>query len=175
MNKSFVHRLFYPVTPVIITAESEGIIGGMPANSCMPLSFNPQLIGLSVNPEHRTHTLISESNYFCVNWINRKHSPKMELLASRSGEDVKDKLSAAGFSVTIGRTTPLPVLKEAVAVVECKVKERHVIGDHDLFVAEGLDAYASPDFGKYWRFKNYWPILYTGSTKEEKFKMLSLK
>jgi flavin reductase (DIM6/NTAB) family NADH-FMN oxidoreductase RutF len=49
-----VHRLFYPQVPVVVTVEHTRRIGAMPAIWCMPLSFNPPLIEVSVAPEHET-------------------------------------------------------------------------------------------------------------------------
>ena len=170
-----IHRLFYPTVPVMVTSESKGMVGGMPANSCIPLSFDPPLVGISVAPRHHTHSLIKESKVFALNWVDRKHSSKVEELGKGSGRAATDKLADSGFTTTNGKAVPVPVLREAVAVVECRVRERYVTGDHNLLVAESLIAYASEDFADYWKFNTYWPILYAGTTEEGNLRTLELR
>ncbi len=173
VNKNIIHRLFYPTVPVIVVVRDNDTIGGMPANSCMPLSFNPPMIGLSVSPEHRTHKLLCNSKYFTINWVDWKYGINIELLSSKTEKNNKNKISKAGFKTKQGKIYQTTVLEESVAVIECKVKKTQSIGDHDLFISEVLEAYASEDFNEYWNFKTYSPALYLGIPTKTKLKMNS--
>lgn len=163
VGKDKVHRLFYPVVPVLITSRHESRVGCMPAISCTPLSFNPLLIGVAISPKNSTHGLVEKSGYFAVNWLSHVHASKVAYMAEVSGREVADKISASGLTVQDGHSSPIAVIKEAVAVIECDVKEKRRIGDHDLFLGECLVAYAEDDFEDYWLFKKYVPMLYVGS------------
>ncbi|MBI2184753.1 MAG: flavin reductase family protein [Thaumarchaeota archaeon] len=165
VGKDRVHRLFYPVVPVLITSKADSRVGCMPAISCTPMSFNPLLIGVSISPSHSTHKIIEKSEHFAVNWLNHVHASKVAYMAEVSGREVADKISASGLTVEEGRASPTAIIKEAAAVIECAVKERHSIGDHDLFVGECLVAYAEEDFEDYWLFRKYVPMLYVGSER----------
>lgn len=166
IDRQLIHRLFYPVVPVLVTSESKGKVGGMPTNSCMPLSFDPPLVGISVAPGHHTHDLIKESRLFALNWVDKKYSKKVGELGKHTGKTTRDKLGDSGFTTISGKAASVPILAEAVAVAECRVRERYITGDHNLLIAETLIAYASEDFADYWKFDIYEPILYAGSIGE---------
>jgi flavin reductase (DIM6/NTAB) family NADH-FMN oxidoreductase RutF len=157
------HRLFYPQVPVVISVEFEGRIGGMPAIWCMPLSFNPPLIGLGIAPEHETYRMVVGSGSFGVNWLDFSYAKQIGALGEESGRNQVNKLAAVGLSTTKGKRTSQPLIKEASAVLECQLKERHRTGTHELFVAEAVNASAHDHFRDYWDFSKYNPILYAGT------------
>jgi len=76
-----------------------------------------------------------------------------------SGYKVKDKFDAVGLTPIDGRKTPVKVVKEALAVLECKVRRFIKVGDHDLIIGDVLYAYTSGNFDTYWDLMNYNPIL----------------
>ncbi|MFQ5950692.1 MAG: flavin reductase family protein [Candidatus Geothermarchaeales archaeon] len=162
------HRLFYPIVATVVTSRQEEDVGGMAAVSYVPLSFDPPLVGVSIQPGHRTHRLVSASGYFAINWVDRAHADKIEAMGSPTERRVKDKIKACDFTHHPGQEAPVPVVDQAVAALECRVRERHRTGDHDLFVGEVLAAYTISDFEEYWRFEGYSPALYAGSTESEK-------
>ena len=92
-----IHRMFYPQVPVVITTEFQGHIGGMPAIWCMPLSFNPPLVGVAIAPEHATYRMLIGAQAFGVNWLNFSFAKQVGDLGETSAEGVRDKLSAAGL------------------------------------------------------------------------------
>lgn len=144
-----LYRLFYPMVAMVISARWKESVGGMPAINCMTLSFNPPLVGLSAAPGHHTHALISKSGCFAVNWLGYAHADKVAKLAQIPGRDKFNKLMDAGFTVMEGKVCSVPLLKEAMAGLECKVKSKQSMGGHDLFVTEALRAFASKDFQDY--------------------------
>jgi flavin reductase (DIM6/NTAB) family NADH-FMN oxidoreductase RutF len=158
-----IHRLFYPQVPVIITAEHGGLIGGMPAIWCMPLSFKPPLVGVAVAPEHETYRIITGARAFGMNWLNFSYAAQVGELGETSAKDVKNKLAAAGFTVTKGEKTSQPLIQEASAVLECQLSETHHTGTHELLIGEVVGAFASDGFHDYWDFSKYNPLLYAGT------------
>jgi len=163
VGRDKVHRLFYPVVPVIITSRLGRRVSSMPAISCTTLSFNPLLIGVAIAPSHSSHEAVEESGYFAVNWLDYVHFGKIDFMATVSGREVQDKVTSAGLTVANGIVTPTATIKEAVAVIECAVREKRKTGDHDLFIGECVAAYADEDFTDYWSYRGYAPILYVGS------------
>lgn len=155
-------RLWYPVTPVIIAVEYQGQQGGMPAVSCMPLSGHPPLLGIAVTPTLHTYGLLQNAKTFTINWVNYEHAAKIAYLGTTSGRAVPNKLTAAGFTTARAPQTGAPMLQEAVATVECGLKDTVPTGDHNLLIAEAVAGYASPDFHDYWQFHTYEPALYVG-------------
>ena len=158
-----IHRLFYPQVPVVITAEFQGHIGGMPAIWCMPLSFTPPLVGVAIAPEHATYEMLIGAQAFGVNWLNFSFARQVGELGEESGEGVRDKLSAVGLSFVKGSLTGQPMIRDAEGILECRLHERHRIGTHELVVGEVLAASATENFAEYWDFSKYKPILYAGT------------
>jgi flavin reductase (DIM6/NTAB) family NADH-FMN oxidoreductase RutF len=158
-----IHRLFYPQVPVVITTEFQGHIGGMPAIWCMPLSFNPPLVGVAIAPEHATYEMLIGAQAFGVNWLNFSFAKMVGELGEDSAKGVRDKPSAVGLRTEKGKLTGQPMIRDAEAVLECRLHERRRIGTHELIVGEVVAASAAESFSEYWDFSKYNPILYAGT------------
>jgi flavin reductase (DIM6/NTAB) family NADH-FMN oxidoreductase RutF len=137
-------------------------VGAMPAVAVVSLSTNPPLLGVSTHVGHSTTRLIVRSKCFSLNVLDKAQLGKVGKLAASSGKKGRDKLHEAGLAHRPGTATGSPVLEESVAWVECRLVRKLRFGDHRLVVGSIADAWASEDFSKYWRFKKYNPILYTG-------------
>jgi flavin reductase (DIM6/NTAB) family NADH-FMN oxidoreductase RutF len=162
-----IHRLFYPQVPVVISAEYGGSIGGMPAIWCMPLSFSPPLVGVAIAPEHETYRIISCARAFGMNWLDFSYARQVGELGETSAKALKNKLAAAGFTVTKGEKTSQPLIKEASAVLECQLTETHRTGTHELLIGEVITAFANDDFHDYWDFSKYNALLYAGTVNRK--------
>lgn len=158
-----IHRLFYPQVPVVITAEFEGRVGGMPAIWCMPLSFKPSLVGVAVANEHETCRMIAGAQAFGANWLNFSYAEGIGELGETSAKECRNKLSAVGFTTIKGSKTSQPLIQEASAVLECRLRETYRTGTHELLVGEVVTASANEDFDDYWDFFKYNPLLYAGT------------
>lgn len=158
-----VHRLFYPVVATVVTSAHEGEVAAMLASSCMPISLKPPIIGVAVMTTHRTHRVIKSARSFAVCWISIESLEKLKKLGEKTPSGIKDKLSYAGFDAEKGRRlSSLPIPRDAVAWVECTLLWSKDIGDHELFAGKVEAAYAIDDFGEYWNYRNYKPVLYIG-------------
>ena len=158
-----VHRLFYPQVPVVISSEFDGRVGGMPAIWCMPLSFNPPLVGVAIAPEHETYRIITGARAFGINWLSFSHAGQVCELGETSAKAYTNKLSAAGFKTIKGKRTSQPLIQEASAALECRLNETHRTGTHELVVGEVVNAMANSDFVDYWNLSRYNPLLYAGT------------
>ena len=159
----YVHRLFYPVVAMVITASFENETAAMLASSCMPLSLNPPVVGVAVMKTHRTYRIIKNSNQYAVCWLSLDKLDKLKKLAEKTPDNVRNKLSYVGFEIRKGRKLPdLPIPADAGAWIECKVIWSKPVGDHELFAAHVEAAYATEDFNEYWQYQRYKPTLYIG-------------
>lgn len=165
VDSAKIHRLFYPQVPVVVTVESKGRVGAMPAIWCMPLSFKPPLIGIAIAPEHETYKMILETQAFAVNWLDYSHADQVGELGETSGKEYAEKLAAVGLRAVKGKEDSQPLIQEASAVLECLIRERHRTGTHELIIAEVVGAYAAECFSDYWHFSQYNPLLYSGSVE----------
>lgn len=100
------------------------------------LSMEPVLVGIGVDNKAVTHRLISEGGSFTVNlWSSDDTRPfvKFSKPAERDGNALNDR------SVTPGKTGA-PVFDEAIAWLDCEVRQSHDLGTHTLFIGEVVDA-----------------------------------
>jgi flavin reductase (DIM6/NTAB) family NADH-FMN oxidoreductase RutF len=95
------------------------------------ISFEPLLVALSINPGNATYPLVRESGGFAVSVLERGQLELARRFGTRSGRD-EDKL--AGVPWRPGREGA-PILTDAVAYLECELRELHEVGDHRLAVA----------------------------------------
>ena len=163
VDPSKIHRLFYPQVPVVITAEFEGRVGGMSAIWCMPLSFNPPLVGVAIAPEHESYRIITGAGAFGVNWLTFSYAKQVGELGEISAKDYRNKLSAVGFKTVSGPKTSQPLIQEASAAIECSIRKKYQTGTHELLVGEVLTASVNGNFDDYWDFSKYNPLLYAGT------------
>ncbi len=105
------------------------------------LSMEPVLIGVGVDNSAVTHELITEGRSFSVNlWsaddtrVFVKFSKPAELASSESGDTTLN-----GRAVRAG-VTGAPVFDEAIAYLDCEVRQAVDLGTHTLFIGEVVDA-----------------------------------
>ena len=163
---SVADRLLYPTIAVLVTSKYKEKIGGMMAAWWTQLSIKPLLIGVAIAPERYTYKLIKKSRIFAINILDYKYVEKTPYLGDASERFFRNKIARAGFHVVPGRSTGAPIVEEASAALELKLRDIIRTGDHDLFVGEVVAAYAVDDFSNgMWRLVEYNPLLYLGRTR----------
>lgn len=170
---SVSYRLFYPQVPSVLCAKQGRDLAAMPANSCMPISNSPAMIGVSVRTGSKTEEVLSRAKNFSLSWLGySKESIESITKLADKVLDSPDKLKTCGISYLM--VSQIPVLAEAVAFVICRIASSYRFGDHVLFVGRIRSAKATKDFTNemYWRFEKYRPILYLGSNRKNRFTTL---
>src|SRR5579872_4177043 len=107
---------------------------GMTCNWATQVSSNPKLIGVSVEKEALTHTLVSEGRVFALSIVDRED----RAIVRKFTKPVEVDPSARTLNEFpyVERTTGAPILAQAVAWLECRVTEDVDLGSHTLFVGE---------------------------------------
>jgi flavin reductase (DIM6/NTAB) family NADH-FMN oxidoreductase RutF len=159
---SRAYRLLYPTVPVVVAAAYRGKVSAMPAVSIVSLSNKPAIIGVASSPAHDTYWTAVKARHLSVSWLDDRHRAAVMAMGNSSGARVDDKLSSVGLHYDLDSVLGVPVLREASAYLACELSDVQRFGDHDLLVAEVKEAKAVRDFGGYWRFDEYRPILYAG-------------
>lgn len=111
---------------------------GMTINWVTQLSFDPKLLAVSVERTAFTYELIEAGGCFAVSFVDRED----RAIVRKFTKPVEVDLAGAtlnGFPY-VERVTGAPVLAQAVAFVDCEVRERVETGDHTAFVGEVVDA-----------------------------------
>ena len=99
------------------------------------LSMEPVLIGVGVDNTAVTHRLITEGGSFTVNLWDATDT-KVFVKFSKPAQD--DGTTLNGRAVRAA-TTGAPVFDEALAWMDCEVRQAVDLGTHTLFVGEVVD------------------------------------
>jgi flavin reductase (DIM6/NTAB) family NADH-FMN oxidoreductase RutF len=106
----------------------------MTANWATQVSFDPKLLGVSVEKEALTHELIAEGGVFTVCTVAREDRAIVRKFTKPVDVDL-DARTLNGFPFHDG-VTGAPVLDQAPAFVECEVRNPVDLGGHTLFIGE---------------------------------------
>jgi flavin reductase (DIM6/NTAB) family NADH-FMN oxidoreductase RutF len=110
----------------------------MTLNWVTQVSFDPKLLGVAVERDAVTAELVREGGAFSLCVIDREDRAIIRKFTKPVDFDTVAG-TANGFPYHDGRTGS-PILDQAVAYVECAVREIVDTGSHTLFVGEVLDA-----------------------------------
>jgi flavin reductase (DIM6/NTAB) family NADH-FMN oxidoreductase RutF len=110
----------------------------MTANFVTQVSFDPKLVAVAVEKEALTHELIAAGGVFVVNVIDREDRASVRKFTKPVDVD-EGAHTLNEFPFHDGRTGA-PILDQALAFVECEVRQPVDTGDHTLFIGEVVEA-----------------------------------
>ena len=117
---------------------------GMTLNWATQVSFDPKLLGISVEKEAFTHELISAGRVFSLCIVDREDRAIVRKFTKPVEVDTVAQ-TLNGFAYRDG-VTGAPILTQAVAYVDCELRHALDLGGHTLFVGEVVDAgFAKPE------------------------------
>ena len=106
----------------------------MTLNWLTQVSFEPKLMGISVEKSAVTHQLVTDGGVFTVNLVARED----RAIVRKFTKPVETDEAAGtinGFPFHDG-VTGAPVLDQAPAFIECEVRQAVDCGGHTLFIGE---------------------------------------
>lgn len=159
---TLIHRLFYPQVPLVMSVRYRGRVSAMPVVSYASVSDKPPMVAVACNPEGYTCKLARKSGAYSLSLVDRNRVGAVGRLATVSGAKVKDKLADAGLQHEVGKKLKVPVIREALATLECRLESSKKTGDHMLIIGRVVTAYATSAFTDFWDYSHYEPMLYTG-------------
>ncbi len=118
----------------VVTASANGQRGGLIATFVNPATIVAEMprVVLGVTRQHYTATLIEASDAFALHLIGEQHIDWVWRFGLRSGRET-DKLE--GLAVSVGPTGS-PILRDALAWLDCRVEARLDTGDRTVYLAE---------------------------------------
>ena len=127
---------------VVATGCLEGEPAGFAAQSFTSLSLEPPLVALCPARSSRSWPKLRDSGSFCINILSESQRAVSELFARTGIDKFADLRWRPGI-------TGSPVLADALAYVDCELREEHDAGDHTIAVGRVrdlgvLDADAGP-------------------------------
>ncbi len=118
---------------------------GMTTSWITQLSMEPVLIGIGVDNKAVTHRLISEGGSFTVNLWNAEDTRPFVKFSKPATYEVGDAGPTMNGRAVRDGVTGAPIFDEAIAWVECEVRQSLDLGTHTLFIGEVVDAAIADD------------------------------
>lgn len=120
----------------VITTVTRGVDHGTTASAVSSLSIEPPMLLICLNKTSDTQAAIMQSGVFGVN-ILAEHQGEVAYQFAKKGQDKFD-----GVAVQRGGTG-VPLVRDALAHLECEVEETVTGGTHTVFLARVREAAGS--------------------------------
>jgi flavin reductase (DIM6/NTAB) family NADH-FMN oxidoreductase RutF len=118
-----------------------------------PLSINPKLLGISIGFKRYSHHLTEQAGEFVINIPDKSILQQVHGCGRVSGRDM-NKFTEFNLHEEPSREIKSSGIQECVGIIECKVENQFVTGDHTFFVGKVVHAKVDEEA---WDFqKNCW-------------------
>lgn len=122
----------------IVGARSGDRRNGMTLNWATQVAFEPKLVGIGVEKTAFTHELISQGGTFTLCTIDQEDRSIVRKFTKPVEVDL-DAMTLNGYGFREG-ITGTPILTQAVAWLDCEVRQTVDCGGHSFFIGEVLDS-----------------------------------
>ena len=118
----------------IITVAWTGIV-----NSDPPITY------VSIRKERYSHEIIKNAGDFVINLTTEELTFATDYCGVKSGRDT-DKFKEQKLTPLPAEKVKAPLIAQSPVNLECKVKEIHEYGSHDMFIAEIVNVQAAEEW-----------------------------
>jgi flavin reductase (DIM6/NTAB) family NADH-FMN oxidoreductase RutF len=136
---------------VLVTAHDEeegprGAPAGMTATAFLSVSLDPPLVLVSVRTDSRLDELLERQPLWAASLLGENHRVAAGRFSMKGR--LSDRLLFQEMPHVLGTATGAPLVKDALATVECRTEQRVPAGDHTLVIGRVLTtALPSPAAG----------------------------
>ena len=109
----------------------------------MCTSFVPPMVAISIGHTRYSLELIDRAGEFTLVFPSEAMKDATLVVGTKSGRD-GDKMAEAGVKLLPGTAVGAPLVDDAVANFECKVRGKLVTGDHTIFAGEVVASHVGP-------------------------------
>lgn len=130
-----------PTGLYVVGSRVGGRCNLMTANLCVQVAVEPKLVGVAIDVASVTAGLVDEGACFALSLLGRDDRAVVRRFVKPVAADdvvvgeAGQPTSMAGEEVLVARTGA-PILARSVAWLDCTLRQRMVLGSHDLFVGE---------------------------------------
>ena len=146
IEKVRIKTPFRPVYPspaaLIVSADEHNMLAGEVFNIGLK---NPTIIGIAIRPDTYTHSLITKTMEFTVNFPTVNIMEKVDLVGTISGRDGLDKFAEYKLTALKSDEVVPPIIEECPVNLECKALNITPVGDHDLILGEVVAMHVDAD------------------------------
>ena len=137
-KSDLLHKLTYGL--YVLTSQDGDERGGMLVTWVTQASFDPPLLAVAVQNTAHTTGIMKKSATFALNFMADEQRTEAGAFGKKFAK-VGDKF--ADFPIHPGASTGSPILDDALGHLECRITGWLPGGDHDVALAEIVDAQLS--------------------------------
>lgn len=130
--RSVLGRFATGVVAITGIDTEQGRPTGLAANSFTSVSLEPPLVAFCVAHTSSTWPTLRGADRLCINILSEQQEPVCRQLAIKGG----DKFADIEWTESPGGS---PIIKGALAWIECAVQSEYAAGDHVIIVAKVHD------------------------------------
>ena len=150
MQKTKVKDPFRPVFPspagLIVSIDENKKPNVMTAGEIFNIDLrNPAVVGISIREATYTHSLITKSRQFTINFPTSAILEQVDLVGTFSGSTGLDKFEKYGLTPVKSSEIDTPIIAECPVNLECKITSITDVGEHTLFIAEVVAMHVDSD------------------------------
>jgi flavin reductase (DIM6/NTAB) family NADH-FMN oxidoreductase RutF/rubredoxin len=136
MNEKALQKISYGL--YIITSKYKEKSNGQIANALMQVSYDPEIIAVSINKKNLTHEIIKKSKVFTISILDNE--TPLKLIGNFGFKCGRDTDKIAGFNC-IRKNTGIPIVTDhTIAYIEGKLIRTINIGTHSIFIGEVINS-----------------------------------
>lgn len=121
----------------VVGVSLDGQRNAFTATWLTQVSFTPPLVAVGIKKESHSLQMIQQGKVFSVNILGKAHKPLAEHFVKPAAV-IGEKLATVPHQ--LGKTGT-PILNDAIAYVECEVREvANALGDHAVVIGEVVEA-----------------------------------
>jgi len=120
----------------VVTTKLDDVANGFTASWVMQCAAEPPCVAIAVKKTHRSYEMIRQANHFAVNILA---SGQKHVAEHFFGPPERFIEKFEGIPYT-SKATGSPILKDALAYLDCRLLGAFELWDHAIFVGEVLAA-----------------------------------
>jgi flavin reductase (DIM6/NTAB) family NADH-FMN oxidoreductase RutF len=125
----------FPSGVTIVTLKSGQEIHGLTVSAFASVSPDPPLVAVVIDHRHNASELLArDGTSFAVNILAED---QVELSNRFAWIKDEDRFAEGDWQIA---TTGAPVLADALAWLDCRIRSRHVAGTHTIYIGEVVDS-----------------------------------
>ncbi|MFH2037628.1 MAG: flavin reductase family protein [Candidatus Zixiibacteriota bacterium] len=140
--------MLIPLPAVLVSCAAEGYTPNIITISWIGIvNSTPPMLSISVTPQRHSHDIIKKSGEFVVNLTSERNLEIADFCGTQSGREY-NKFEHLKLTPLDSTVVKVPMIKECPINLECQVKHSHLLGTHEMFIAEIVAVYADEEILK---------------------------
>ncbi|HCV73902.1 MAG TPA: pyrimidine utilization flavin reductase protein F [Agrobacterium sp.] len=118
----------------IVTTDGAAGRAGFAATAVCSVSDNPPTLLVCLNRGSSAYNVVKGNGVICVNTLASKHEVLSTLFGGKT--PAEERFAAGSWGVL---ETGSPVLEDALVSFDCRIREAHDGGTHDILICDVVD------------------------------------